>query len=168
MTSEIKVTQYDLVGKTIESIYLKKDKTELIFKTKCGSYFRFWHDDQCCEDVYIDDICDDLQDLINEKLTDAESVTKDINCRNELSSLRRHIWDDSFTWTFYSFGTEWNNIVIRWVGSSNGCYSEEVDLTVYDGDDVWKDDNGFTKYDEIKKPRTGRQFLSAEIKEIGE
>jgi hypothetical protein len=106
-----------LLGKTL--ISLKNLGDELVFKTTDGEIYRMVHYQNCCERVYIDDICGDLNDLVGEPITYAEECSNvDLPAKSK--------WDDSYTWTFYKFATRKGWVDIRWYGSSNGYYSESV------------------------------------------
>lgn len=111
----------NMVGKVFTKVYGEIGSTELIFEN-AEERFVFFHEQDCCEQVDINDIVGDLQDLIGEPLLVAEEVTGEIPASfNE---------DDyySVTWTFYKFATRKGYVDIRWLGESNGWYSEHVTL----------------------------------------
>jgi len=107
-----------LLGKTLESIY-NKDNRILLFNTSDGEQYELYHAQDCCEEVIIESIVGDLNDLIGEPLLESEGVS------NHSSVFGG---EDSQTWTFYKFGTRKGHVTIRWLGVSNGYYSEEVQL----------------------------------------
>lgn len=112
----------ELLGKTLKKIIVDEDENEIVFITKDKKTYRFCHLQDCCENVVIEDIAGDLQDLIGSPLTMAEVVS------NHSAIEDDDIWDDSQTWTFYKFATINGYVTIRWYGSSNGYYSEEVNF----------------------------------------
>lgn len=107
----------DLLGKTLTSI--TKTNDELIFTTSRNEKFKSYHEQGCCENVRIEDIEGDLNDLIGTPLLKAEEST------NSEDAFKRKM-DDSFTWTFYKLATIKGYVTIRWLGESNGYYSERV------------------------------------------
>ena len=115
--SEVKIE--DMVGKVFTSI--RNEDTELVFEN-ATERFVFFHQQDCCEHVSIEDVCGDLQDLVGEPLLLAEEVSGetpvDFNERDY----------ESVTWTFYKFATRRGYVDVRWLGESNGYYSEGVSL----------------------------------------
>ena len=117
LESEVKIE--DMVGKVFTSI--RNEDTELVFEN-ATERFVFFHQQDCCEHVSIEDVCGDLQDLVGEPLLLAEEVSGetpvDFNERDY----------ESVTWTFYKFATRRGYVDVRWLGESNGYYSEGVSL----------------------------------------
>ncbi len=114
----------DLIGKTIIEITgLKKDSPTVIFKCGDGTKYQMQHRQECCEIVTIDDVCGDIDDLLNSPVIKASEDTNSDNPKEEEE------WqDESFTWTFYNIATAKGHVTIRWYGQSNGYYSEDVDF----------------------------------------
>ena len=79
--------------------------------------FEMRHIQDCCETVTLEDVCGDLSDLIGTTIIQSgERTNKGTNP------------SDSETWTFYHISTKKGTVTLRWYGTSNGCYSEEVDF----------------------------------------
>jgi hypothetical protein len=114
-----KATISDLVGKTLTTIVNTKE--EIIFTTDKEYKYKMFHSQNCCEDVYVDDIVGDVNDLLNTPILYAEEVSN-INDPPKENS------EESYTWTFYNIRTIIGSVTIKWYGTSNGYYSEEVDF----------------------------------------
>lgn len=91
----------------------------ILFITVENEKFRMFHEQDCCESVYIESINGDLSNLIGTPVLLAEEVTN--NEKDEENDI-------SSTWTFYKIGTIKGTVTIRWCGTSNGYYSERVDI----------------------------------------
>ena len=108
----------DMVGKVFTSV--TQDGYEMVFKNE-NETFKFYHYQNCCESVTIDDIVGDLSDLEDAPLLIAEEV-----------SGEAPVLDDEYhecvEWTFYKFATRKGYVDVRWFGESNGYYSTSVDL----------------------------------------
>jgi hypothetical protein len=111
----------DMLGATI--IDIQSDNDEVVFTFKDGRRCKLYHEQDCCEHVYLEDICGDLADLLNEPLTMAEEIDGEIPNDFEENGY------DSYTWTFYKFATIKGYVTLRWLGRSNGYYSETVQFT---------------------------------------
>lgn len=114
----------ELMGKVLSSVQVSPDNDEIIFTVNDGTKYKMWHQQDCCEDVSIDDIEGDLSDLIDSPVTQAEEVTSNEQIHGKPE------WYDSFTWTFYKLATAKGYVTIRWLGESNGYYSESVEFTM--------------------------------------
>ena len=96
--------------------------------------FSSHHDQDCCENVQIEDICGDINDLVGSVILNAEEVSND-EYEKEWESTQEYI--ESFTWTFYKFATQKGYVDIRWLGESNGYYSESVEFVKADSNGVF-------------------------------
>lgn len=105
-----------LVGKTLSDITKNGDE-EILFKTSDGEAYKMYHEQDCCEDVWIEDIVGELHDLIGTPLLMAQEET--VESETDWGSQ---------TSTWYKFASITGYVTIRWVGESNGYYSETVDF----------------------------------------
>jgi hypothetical protein len=110
----------ELVGLTLASVTGAVGDDEMVFTTMEGRRFVFYHSQDCCESVVINDVVGDLSDLIGNPLVRAAERTSDED--------KPHEYAESFTWTFYEFATNKGSVTVRWLGESNGYYSESVSL----------------------------------------
>jgi hypothetical protein len=107
-----------LVGKTF--IRIEQEQSLIRFHCSEKEIYCMYHEQDCCEQVHIDDIVGDLEDLIGTPILYA---SEDSNHDNP-----KITGGDSFTWTFYNIATIKGHVTIKWYGSSNGYYSESVTI----------------------------------------
>lgn len=108
-----------LVGKTLTSVDRINDDM-ITFACETGEVYDMFHEQDCCESVAIEDIVGDLQDLVGTPILVAEEVD------GENPADFDDKYYESYTWTFYKLATIKGYVDIRWLGSSNGYYSEGV------------------------------------------
>lgn len=109
----------------------KEATEEIYFYCKNGNIVKFYHYQDCCEYVFLAD-ADGLTNGVD-IFTDCnwcviEEVIKD-NTDKDTEPI--YEYDDSYTWTFYKFKTNKGYDTMRWYGTSNGYYSENVDFEIY-------------------------------------
>ena len=108
----------DMIGKTTVQV----EQTDfghtdnLIFYMDDGTIFRMFHDQDCCESVYLADVVGDFDDLLGHPLLVAQGRTGKPPEEDDDS--------ESSTWTYYNFATIRGHVHLRWYGTSNGYYSE--------------------------------------------
>ena len=113
----------EMLGKTFDSVAHINDDNgngdQLVFTSTDGTKYVFYHSQDCCESVWVEDIAGDLHDLEGSPLLMSETVDGEIPVDE--------YGHDSITWTFYKFSTIKGYVTVRWCGTSNGYYSENVD-----------------------------------------
>ena len=83
-----------------------------------GDVFTFHHIQCCCENVSLEEfiVTGELKGTIHRAYESSEAKESGQYGGTE-------------TWTFYRIETMQGSLYMRWVGSSNGYYSEAVDIT---------------------------------------
>lgn len=111
-----------LLGKTVQAITQESEAIEFLLTD--GTKVILYHDQDCCEHVRVEEIHGDLEDLLLSPILRAEEST------NSDDPPYEECHSDSYTWTFYKLATIKGEVVIRWLGESNGYYSESVSTYV--------------------------------------
>lgn len=114
-------------------LYIKREEESITFYLDNSKSIRMYHSQDCCESVYIEDINGDLDSLLFKPILQAdEKISTNEDSDPKLDEYGYS--DESFTWTFYTLANISSVVDIRWYGSSNGYYSERVDLDIDDYD----------------------------------
>lgn len=117
-----------IIGKKIVRVKgLEKESDEVKILFDDGSILRMFHAQNCCEMVRIEDIDNDESVLIGAE------VYRFVEAHADVGGL----YSGSATWTFYKIATSLGHLVIRWIGESNGCYSERVNIEYIDPIEVF-------------------------------
>lgn len=88
---------------------------EVVFELTNGDCYRMYHEQDCCESVSLNEVVGNVSDLIGSPI---------LMAREDSESGEDGY--GSSTWTFYNFGTLKGYLTLRWLGESNGYYSEGV------------------------------------------
>lgn len=124
MTANLPVVDIsDFIGRTFTEIRGMEPCSPMVcFDTESATYVMY-HEDKCCECVYLLDIYGDPGDLIETPILEAY---KETSWEDPLDGD-----EDSWTWTFYRLRTIKGTVTLRWYGTSNGRYSEEVSIRLF-------------------------------------
>lgn len=116
----------DLLNKVFKSVEITNADPDddwggyndcVVFTTVDDEVYVMMHTQDCCERVYLESVDNDTNVLVGSQILVAEVRT---NSKKQL--------EGSETWTFYLIGTNEGCCNFRWYGSSNGYYSEGVNL----------------------------------------
>ena len=124
----------ELQGKTLNRVTGSVGAETLDFEADDGAVYRLFHDQDCCENVRVEDIAGDLADLVGAPILLAEESSSG----DGDSELHPPGYEagDSFTWTFYRLRTNKGDVTIRWLGTSHGYYSERVSFGLVGSEDA--------------------------------
>ena len=106
-------------GMTITAVVYKETNESLLIHLNTHVLEMIHHQD-CCETVYLADVVGEFEDLIGYPLLEVSESTVDIG-NSDISS----------TASYYNFKTVKASVQLRWVGESNGYYSETVGCYLY-------------------------------------
>jgi hypothetical protein len=108
-----------LKGLTLKDVW--RNDTSVLFETRNGEKYQLAHEQDCCESVYLADVVGSLSDLYETPIELAEESTSRTDAPPQTV-------DESYTWTYYRLRTIRGTVSFRFFGSSNGYYSESVEL----------------------------------------
>ena len=122
----------EMVGKTFVKVE-RRDDEEILFHLEDGSLFKMYHEQDCCESVWIEDLNGNLEDLVNTPILVAEERDSELEIEaDRLMGIEpSQSGGESETWTFYTIRTIKGSVDIRWYGTSNGYYSESAHVTFF-------------------------------------
>jgi hypothetical protein len=140
-----------LKGKVITRIDYQQGRDPILFFTTTTGNYKMYHDQDCCENVYLEDVVGNLDDLLNTEILLAEEVVSGkpdkVARKDRATAYKKEVADaqllgrrpfyknfkefcnyryESETWTFYKLATIKGSVTLRWYGSSSGNYSESV------------------------------------------
>jgi hypothetical protein len=110
----------ELKGKVVTKVEGAEGNSQLNFYTSDGYKYSMYHEQDCCESVYVESIVGDTEDLVGEEILVAEESSGDTPADSNAKPY------ESYTWTFYKLASRKGYVDIRWLGESNGYYSESV------------------------------------------
>lgn len=119
-----------LASGLVRATGVKPGSETVDFYCKDGAIVRLYHDQNCCETVLLDD-CETYHNDEDIYTDAAFCKLEEVSCDNtDAAPKNKDIEQVSHTWTFYKITTDKGYDTLRWYGTSNGWYSEDVDLKI--------------------------------------
>jgi hypothetical protein len=121
-----------LVGEVLTHVDEFDD--EILLTCQSGRKIKIFHSQDCCESVGIVDMEGNWKDLIGKIIVDAsEEIVDSDNCNIDDLGIAH---SESWTRTNVVFRVDGATVISKWVGDSNGYYSESVDFAEIEGPNV--------------------------------
>jgi hypothetical protein len=114
---------FELKGQIVKEITgLEKNSPEVHIVTNQTTY-KLYHEQDCCESVFVENVIGDEKDILNEEIIFAEedAGANDPDCYGDN-------YNDSHTWTKYVLKTKNASLEFWFLGESNGYYNENVSI----------------------------------------
>lgn len=108
-----------LIGKIINKV--EKSDDQVLFYLDDNTILKMFHQQDCCESVYLAETHGDLRDLVGSPIIYADERSEDTSDSD---------YGDVEEWTFYEIRNINASVTLRWVGTSNGYYSTGVDCHI--------------------------------------
>lgn len=105
---------HKFIGKEFESVEINEDVVR--FTLDDQNCIILHHCQDCCEYVFLDDVCGNIEDLENSPILMAH-----------VSSECEHL-EMNKEWTFYKFATIKGYVTFTWKGESKGPYSLGISI----------------------------------------
>lgn len=116
----------DIKGKVLASIDgAEPGSQRVVFNFADGTAWASYHSPDCCESVSVNRITGDLASVIGSPVMCAYE--------SQDSNDKPSEYADSWTWTHQRIRTESGEVIIVWLGESNGYYGETPYLQVTHG-----------------------------------
>ena len=113
----------ELLGEVISTVEGAETGWETIITTESGKAIKIYHEQDCCEHVSIED--SEVDDIVGGYCHFAGFVDGKTPANESADDC---YYDSSQTWSFLKIETSKGSIWQRWLGESNGYYSESVDI----------------------------------------
>jgi len=117
---EIKIES--LVGEVLTHIDVDEVENIILLTTKSGRQIKIFHDQDCCESVSIETTEGNWDKLVGKVIEEAR--------QDEFYNLdpKPGEYAESWTRTNLIFRVNDQTVISKWIGESNGYYSESVNI----------------------------------------
>jgi len=117
-----------IVGEVLTHVDTNEHGDEILLTTASGKTIKIFHSQDCCETVSIEGTDGAWHDLFGKVIVEAtQSEWSD-------QEPKPNEYSESWTRTELKFRSDDTTVISRWIGESNGYYSEGVSI-----EDVTKD-----------------------------